>query len=133
MKSINSRLLAIFACLLWATAFLGVKVGLRMAPPFLFAGIRFMGAGVAVLFVNRKKAALKQMVNHWPIILLTGFLQTFLLYSFFFNSLIYMRASTGAIVNGLGPLVIAVTAHFALAGNKLKRPSFSSSSWGSAV
>ncbi|MDA3955603.1 DMT family transporter [Oceanispirochaeta sp.] len=124
MKSLDSRILAILASLLWATAFLGVKVGLESAPPFLFAGIRFLGAGLAVALINRKKGVFIQIRSHWRIVILVGFLQTFMLYGFFFYSLTFMKASTGAIVNGIGPLLVALVAHFTLSANKLKKSQF---------
>jgi len=121
LKSVDSRLLAITACLLWATAFVWVKTGLETMPPLLFAGIRFMAAGLVVAWMNRKKGILRQIIRHWPTILLVGFFQTFLLYSFFFYSLTMMRASTGAIVNGIGPLIVALMAHLTLKGNRLSK------------
>ncbi|MBF9016251.1 MULTISPECIES: DMT family transporter [unclassified Oceanispirochaeta] len=124
MKSANSRLLAVFACLLWSTAFLGVKIGLRSMPPMLFAGIRFFLAGLAVALLYRKPGKLRQIREHWRQLLLVGMFQTFGLYSLFFYSLTLMRASTGAIVNGVGPLIVAVTAHFTLAGSRLNRRQF---------
>jgi len=121
LKSVDSRILAVIACLLWATAFAWVKTGLESMPPLLFAGIRFMAAGVIVSLLNLKKGFWRQIAAHWPTVLLVGFLQTFVLYSLFFYSLTMMRASTGAIVNGVGPLVVALTAHFSLKGNRLSR------------
>lgn len=37
-----SVFLAVFACFLWSTAFVGIKVGLQYTTPFFFAGVRFM-------------------------------------------------------------------------------------------
>jgi len=121
LKSVDSRILAIAACFLWATAFAWVKTGLEAMPPLLFAGIRFMAAGLTVAWFSRKKRVFRQIADHWPTVLLVGFLQTFVLYSLFFYSLTMMRASTGAIVNGVGPLIVALTAHLTLKGNKLSR------------
>ena len=107
---------------------MGVKAGLDVMPPFLFAGIRFTLCGIIVGFVYRivtgNRGMARQLVLHWPIVLAIGFLQTFGLYSFFFTSLTMMRASTGAIVNGLGPLIVACAAHFLLPGNRLKGRQF---------
>jgi len=124
VRSSDSRLLAVAACLLWSTAFLGVKTGLQYAPPLFFAGIRFMAAGLAVALVSRRKGYFHQVRRHLPLVLTVGFFQTFLLYGFFFLSLDRMRASTGAIVNGGGPLLTAVIAHFLLPGDRLSRRRF---------
>ena len=40
---------AIGACLLWGSAFAGVKFGLRYMPPLTFAGMRFILAGLMLL------------------------------------------------------------------------------------
>lgn len=119
MKLTDSRLLAIIACLLWSTAFLGIKTGLQYLSPLLFAGIRFFLAGVAVAFVSRKPGYWHQIRSHFRTILLVGLFQTFMLYSFFYLALDNMRGSTGAIVNGMGPLVTALIAHFFLPGDRL--------------
>ena len=48
-----------------------------------------------------------------------GFFQTFCLYAFFYISMNSMRASTGAIIQGLDPLVTALIAHFFMPGDRL--------------
>ena len=107
---------------------MGVKAGLAVLPPFLFAGIRFTVCGLAVALIygqiNRSEGMFAQIVRHWPFVLAIAFLQTFGLYSLFFLSLTMMRASTGAIVNGLGPLIVALAAHYLLPGNHLKGRQF---------
>ncbi len=121
MKSPSSVMLAITACLLWSTAFLGVKTGLQFLSPLVFAGIRFTLAGIAVGLISRKKEYFSQVRTHWRSVILIGFFQTFGLYAFFYLSLNAMRASTGAILNGLGPLATALSAHFFLPGDRLNR------------
>ncbi len=126
MKSPDSRLLAVGACLLWSTAFIGVKSGLTVMPPFLFAGLRFTAAGIAVAFLSFQGPLryFRQLKGHWRLILLTALFQTFLLYSCFYSSLDRLNASTAAIVNGMGPLVTAVFAHFLLPDSPLDRRRF---------
>lgn len=111
---------------------MGVKIGLESMPPFLFAGIRFFLAGAVVALLYRKKGKGQQFRQYWKQMLVTGFFQTFGLYSLFFYSLTLMRASTGAIVNGLGPLIVALTAHFTLAGSRLNKRQFFSLVLGAA-
>ena len=47
---------ALFAvCVLWGTGYLGIRVGaLENAPPFLFMGLRVLGAGVLLLLVTTR-------------------------------------------------------------------------------
>ena len=122
IKKIPSSALAVFACLLWATAFAGVKTGLKYADPLFFAGIRFFIAGLILLpFCGSLKHIVKEIRKYWNVILIVSLFQTVLLYAFFFLSMSMVEASTGAIVNGISPLVGAVMAHFFLRsqGNKL--------------
>jgi len=49
MGNVKIRILAVTACLLWSTAFAGVKIGLEYASPFFLAGSRFMLAGLLLV------------------------------------------------------------------------------------
>lgn len=93
-------------------------------PPFLFAGLRFTAAGGAVALVSRRPGYLRQLKQHWRFILVTAFFQTFLLYSFFYTSLDRLNPSTAAIINGMGPMVTAVFAHFLLPDSPLNSRKF---------
>jgi len=48
----NTILWAIVACLLWSTAYAGIKIGLQYDTPFHFAGIRFIISGLMILAGN---------------------------------------------------------------------------------
>ncbi len=112
--------LAILACLLWSTAFAVVKIGLVYCTPILFAGIRFILAGLLLLpfcggvktYLKHTRAALKTIVK-------VSLFQTFLLYSLFFWGMSLVPGSTGAIVTGSTPLITAVAAHMILKDDKL--------------
>ncbi|MBN2657840.1 MAG: EamA family transporter [Spirochaetales bacterium] len=109
--------LAVAACLLWATAFAGVKTGLQYTDPLSFAGMRFFLAGLILLpFCGPPLRIVREIGKYWKVILTVAFFQTVLLYSLFFLSMDMVEASTGAIVNGISPLVGALLAHFLLAG-----------------
>jgi len=43
---LETLLLAAVACMLWSTAFVGIKIGLRYSSPFQFAGFRFILSGL---------------------------------------------------------------------------------------
>lgn len=118
IKKIPSSLLAVIACLLWATAFAGVKTGLKYADPLFFAGIRFLLAGLLLLpFCGSLLHIFREIKKYWKVILTVSLFQTVLLYSFFFLSMSMVEASTGAIVNGMSPLIGALMAHFFLKGS----------------
>ena len=120
LKKTKILLLAIFACLLWSSAFAFIKIGLIYCTPVLFAGIRFVLAGVLLLpFCGGIKGYFKSIKSSFKAILLLSFFQTFLLYSLFFWGMSLVPGSTGAIVTGSSPLIAAITAHIFLKDDKL--------------
>lgn len=113
-------LLAITACFLWSTAFMSVKKVLMFSPPFFAAGIRFMLAGVIlVFFCGSFKKYLFSLKTHFRQVLLLGFVQNFLLYSCFYTSMSMISGSVGAIIGGATPLFSATVAHFLMHDDKL--------------
>ena len=61
--------MAFFACMLWSTAFVGVKYSLNFAPPLFIAGIRFTLAGLILIpfagrgYFRELKSHLKPLVK----------------------------------------------------------------------
>jgi len=112
--------LAIIACLLWASAFAVIKIGLQYTTPLRFAGLRFILAGLLVLpFVGSFRTAFEYLRNNMRIILLISFLQTFVQYTLFYSGLNLVPGALGAIIIGAGPLFIALTAHFLMPDDRL--------------
>lgn len=62
-------------CLIWGSTFLFIKLGLQDLPPFTFAGLRFVVAGLilAVIVVWRRKP-LPRTRQEWVLIVVTGLL-----------------------------------------------------------
>lgn len=112
--------LAIVACFLWATAFVAIKIGLQYTTPLKFAGIRFFISGCIILpFIKNFRQSLFIIKQHYPTIVLIGFIQTTLLYALFYLGLERVPASLGAMLVGAGPLFAALVAHFVLPNDKL--------------
>lgn len=107
---IPSWIFAFIACLLWSTAFVGVKYSLNFAPPLFIAGIRFTLAGL-ILIPFAGRGYCREVKSHLKVILTVSFLQTFCVYLLFFLSLDRIKASTGAALVGLGPMIGAVLGH----------------------
>ena len=123
----NSRLatilLAIFACLLWSTAFVGVKIGLRYSEPFSFAGVRFMLAGLLLLpFWWKRRPAFSEIRRNLRVIILVSFFQTFFMYGLFYLAMTMASGAIAAILIGASPLTAAVVAHFSDADDHLTLP-----------
>lgn len=116
----TTAFLAIIACLLWSTAFAGVKIGLQYMTPLQFAGIRFFISGLLLVPVYGKlKSYFKYLRENLRFVLLISFLQTVLMYSLFYTGLNMVPGSLGAMVIGSGPLFAAIVAHFAMSNDKM--------------
>lgn len=118
----RNTLLAIVACLLWATAFVGIKIGLQYTAPLQFAGIRFFISGLIILpFIPSLRLQLRQAVPQYPKIIFIGFIQTFLQYALFYTGISFVPGAVGALVIGSGPLFVLVVAHFLMPGDLINR------------
>jgi drug/metabolite transporter (DMT)-like permease len=118
---ISTAFLAIISCLLWSTAFAGVKIGLEYATPLQFAGTRFFIAGLLVFPVAYRfnPAYFRIVGSNLKLILLFAFLQTFLQYTMFYTGINLIPAAVAAILIGSQPLFIAMVANFAMPGEKM--------------
>jgi drug/metabolite transporter (DMT)-like permease len=111
---------AIFACFLWASVFVGIKVGLQYTTPMNFAGVRFILSGLLILpFAGGINVYLLSIRKHWRIVLLISLLQTFLQYALFYHGIDIVPASLAAIIIGSQPLFIAFVTHYMMPGDSL--------------
>ena len=135
MKSrlLSTTFLAITACMLWSTAFVGVKIGLNYTTPLRFAGIRFFLAGIYILpFCGNLKNSFRQIFRNWKEVVRLGLFQTFLLYTFFYLGISRVPASLTAIIIGANPLFTAILAHLLLRDDRLNMRKLGSISLGMA-
>ena len=121
ITKVKVTLQAILACLLWSSAFVGIKLGLPYTTPLQFAGLRFFISGLLVLpvAVYYNPAFMMVLRQNLRFILLLGMLQTFLHYALFYTGINMVPGFVGAIVIGSGPLFIAILAHFFMPGDRL--------------
>ena len=114
----STALLAIISCLLWSTAFAGVKIGLEYATPLQFAGTRFLlqACLFSPLHTGSIRAIFRIVRGNLKLILLFAFLQTFLQYTMFYTGINMIPAAVAAIVIGSQPLFIATGGQFHYAG-----------------
>ncbi len=109
----NSIVIALTACVLWSTAFAGIKIGLNYSEPLQFAGIRFMLSGIIILpFCRNIKMNLGLVIKNFKGVFIISLFQTAILYIFFYQGISRTPAAVAAIVVGAGPLFIALLAHF---------------------
>jgi drug/metabolite transporter (DMT)-like permease len=110
-SSLNTALWAVLACLLWSTAFAGIKVGLNYSTPLQFAGIRFFLSGLMILPFALKSGSYIQVVkSNYKLLILLTFSQTIINYALFYSGLNLVPGALGAIVIGAQPLIIALIA-----------------------
>ncbi len=122
IMNVKDRILAVFACLLWSTAFVGVKYTLGYMSPLTLAGVRFILAGVLLLPLCGGLPALGDVWGkHRTTLLLASLFNTILLYSIFYLSLTVVRGAQAAILVGSSPLIAAVVAHFVMPNDRMTR------------
>jgi len=118
----NTIFWAIIACLLWSTAYAGIKIGLQYDTPFHFAGVRFIISGLMILPLTVRPSLFIRMINrHWRVIAWVTFLQIVVNYSLFYQGLNLVPGALGAVVYGAQPLIIAIVAALMHKDDKLTR------------
>lgn len=112
--------LAILACWLWSTAFVGVKIGLQYQTPFQFAGIRFFISGILIfIYFGKPKKFFTEIKAHWKFISLLAIVQIFTQYALFYSGLNLVPSALAAMIIGSSPLFIALVAHFTFHNDKM--------------
>lgn len=102
---------AIVACLLWSTAYAGIKIGLQYDTPMHFAGVRFIISGLMIFpFAGRISQFFKMLKDHWRIVFWVTFLQGLINYILFYHGLNLVPGALGAVIVGSQPLVTAIVA-----------------------
>jgi drug/metabolite transporter (DMT)-like permease len=118
----DTTFLAVIASLLWASAFAGVKIGLKYHTPFQFAGVRFMFSGIMlILYFNHIRNYWKEVVRHWRFIAIIALLQTVIQYMLFYSGVDLLPASIAAMITGSSPLFVSIVAHFSIRDDRMDR------------
>ena len=116
----NTIFLAIVACLLWSSAFVGVKIGLQYHSPFQFAGVRFTISGLLLLlYFNNYGKYWQELKDNWRFVALISFLQTVVQYMLFYSGINLLPASIAAMIIGSSPLFISLVSHFSFHNDKI--------------
>lgn len=116
----STAFLAIIACVLWATAFVGVKIGLKYTPPLQFAGVRFLISGILILpFIHKLIRKTHLSLREMGFIAFIGIIQISLQYSLFYLGMNLVPGALGAMVVGSGPLFVALVAHMLIPSDSI--------------
>lgn len=118
----NTIFWAIIACLLWSTAYAGIKIGLQYDTPFHFAGVRFIISGIMILpFTVKPSLYISMIRRYWKVVASVTILQIVINYSLFYQGLALVPGALGAVVYGAQPLIIAIVAAVMHKDDKLTR------------
>lgn len=116
----STTFLAILACWLWSTAFVGVKIGLEFHSPLQFAGIRFFISGILIwLYFGKPLLFFQEIKRHYRFILLISVIQIFAQYALFYTGINLIPSSLAALIIGAQPFFIAIVAHFSFHNDKM--------------
>jgi len=97
------------ACLLWSTAYPGIKIGLEYTTPLHFAGVRFILSGLMILpFTIRPYAFIKMIRENYRTFFLVTVFQSIINYTLFYIGMDLVPGAIGAIIVGSQPLFIAI-------------------------
>lgn len=111
----------IFVMLIWGSSFTVTKLVVTEVPPFVFAGIRnLIGCAALLPFYLVRRRKVKQPLPYKKLVLM-GLAGTTLYYFVFNTGMKLVSASTGALIEGLVPVAIAIPAAIILKEHLSKR------------
>lgn len=129
-KKWMAALTAVFCSILWGSAFPVLKLSyeeMSIAPDdvsakLVFAGIRFLGAGIMVLVLSiplGRKGRTRFAKKDYLHLLALGTLQTFLLYFFFYNGLSYTTGMKSSIIMAGENFLVILLANYMYKNDRL--------------
>src|SRR6201985_163277 len=118
----------VFLCLLivylvWGSSFLFTKIAVTNLPPALFAGIRFITAGVLRVLIAemRGHSRLPRRLIEWRHVTIAGFFMVFISNGLNTWSIQFMGSNEAALLNGTSAFWIAGLGVFGKRGHPLTR------------
>jgi drug/metabolite transporter (DMT)-like permease len=119
----------LLACL-WGPSYLFIKLAVEEVPPLTMqVGRVGIAALILVLVVWYRGTAIPRSIRVWKLLTVQGVLSAALPFNLFAYGEQYIESSLAAMINGVVPMVTAVSAHFLLKGESLTPRRF----WGVIV
>ena len=117
----RTRLLLAFAIIyfVWGSTFLAIKVGVREVPPFLFAGMRFLAAGLALYGWLRARGVRPPTPREWRSVSLLAVLIFVMDYGLLFWAEQRVPSGTAAILLATIPVFMTLSEIFVLKTQRL--------------
>ena len=96
--------------LFWGSAFSVVEVGLEYAPPMLFAGLRTLMGGLAILIVAVVWGESPHLGRDWPIFLVLAAFNVAFFFGFQTLAIENLPSGTAAVLEYLQPMLVGLLA-----------------------
>ena len=114
MQLFGKRCYAVLAfavlVLFWGSAFSVVKVGLEYSPPVIFAGLRTLVGGLAILLVAVVWGGSTHLKRDWPIFLLLAAFNVVFFFGFQTLAILHLPSGTAAVLEYLQPMLVGLLA-----------------------
>jgi len=109
--------------LVWGSSFVFTKIAVRNLPPALFAGIRFVTAGVLLAIIAEiyGRSRLPQRLIEWRHVAIAGFFMVFVSNGLNTWAMQYLPSNESALLNGTSAFWIAGLGVFGRRGHPLTR------------
>ena len=116
--SLADRRLTVLAFVLlvvfWSSAFSAIEIGLRYAPPMLFAGVRSLIGGLAMLLVALAWGGRPDFRREWPAYAVLAALNVVLFLGLQTYAIVYLPSGSAAVLIYLQPILVGLFAYFLL-------------------
>jgi len=109
--------------LVWGSAFIFTKIAVQNLPPALFAGIRFVTAGVLLAIIARTygRSHLPTRLVEWRHVIVAGFFMVFVSNGLNTWAIQFLPSNESALLNGTSAFWIAGLGVFGRRGHPLTR------------
>lgn len=114
--------LIILLTLIWGSTFPPIKIIMKVLPPFLVAGSRFLLASIFLIpVVLWRGLEIPRRREELLSIIAFGFVQTTLMYAIFFWGIQYTSGGRAALLLNTHPFIVATLAHFYLPDDRISK------------
>jgi drug/metabolite transporter (DMT)-like permease len=96
--------------LFWGSAFAVVKVGLVYSPPLLFAGLRTLIGGLAMVLAAFLWGGSANLHRDWPVFLVLALFNVVLFIGFQTYAIVYLPSGSAAVLVYLQPILVGLLA-----------------------
>ena len=107
--------------LFWGSAFAMVEIGLYYSPPVLFAGLRTVIGGLAMVVAALLWGGSPSLRRDWPVFLLLALFNVVLFIAFQTYAIVYLPSGSAAVLVYLQPILVGFLAWLIL-GEELSAP-----------